>query len=323
MVIAWILGSVSEPIRRSVMFMKTAEDIWKHLESRYCIANGARKYQLSKMLFGKKQDGKLVNEYYIELRAIWQELNKKNEIKCTNYEKQGHTMEKCWACKACGKGGHTYEKCWTVVGYPPKFNNSKNLKNFKGKGKEEGGKSGNVKETTRNDQRWSKGKQEGKDKLAANVWSESDKNLSGGITASQLEKLLKMLPIPYKGGDSENEEEMEANLIELIICNMAQSVSYEWIIESGATHHMTGNGKFLSDVVKSQNQPKISMPTGHTTGVTEVGNVKLENDLCLKNILHIPAFKYNLMSVQKLTEQENCKVIFHPQYCIIHEEVEL
>ena len=58
MVMSWILGSVSESIRKSVMFMSTAEAIWRHLEARFCISNGARKSQLSKMLFEKKQSNR-------------------------------------------------------------------------------------------------------------------------------------------------------------------------------------------------------------------------------------------------------------------------
>ncbi|KAL2928842.1 Retrovirus-related Pol polyprotein from transposon TNT 1-94 [Bienertia sinuspersici] len=74
MVISWILGNVSENIKKSIMFMNTAKDMWKSLEQRFQISNGARKYQISKLIYETKQNGKSVNEYYTEMKILWEEL---------------------------------------------------------------------------------------------------------------------------------------------------------------------------------------------------------------------------------------------------------
>lgn len=37
----------------------------------------------------------------------------------------------------------------------------------------------------------------------------------------------------------------------------------------------------------------------------------------LTKVLHIPSFKHNLISVTKLTQESNCKAIFHPHYYVI------
>ncbi|KAL2942946.1 Antiviral helicase SKI2 [Bienertia sinuspersici] len=74
MVISWILGNVSENIKKSVMFMNTAKDMWKSLEQRFQISNGARKYQVTKMIYETKQNGKSVNDYYTEMKILWEEL---------------------------------------------------------------------------------------------------------------------------------------------------------------------------------------------------------------------------------------------------------
>ncbi|KAL2926363.1 4-diphosphocytidyl-2-C-methyl-D-erythritol kinase [Bienertia sinuspersici] len=50
-----------------------AYEIWRHLESRYSITNGARKYALNKQLFYTKQNGRIISEYYTNLKAIWVE----------------------------------------------------------------------------------------------------------------------------------------------------------------------------------------------------------------------------------------------------------
>ena len=47
--------------------------------------------------------------------------------------------------------------------------------------------------------------------------------------------------------------------------------------------------------------------------------MNLKNSIQLQNVLHVPAFKHNLLSVQKLAEDSKCKVNFMPKYCIIQD----
>ncbi|KAL2927268.1 Prostaglandin G/H synthase 2 [Bienertia sinuspersici] len=60
------------------MFMNTARDMWKSLEQRFQITNGARKYQVCKMIYETKQNGKGVTEYYTEMKILWEELDNMN-----------------------------------------------------------------------------------------------------------------------------------------------------------------------------------------------------------------------------------------------------
>ena len=74
MIIAWILGNVSDSIKKSVMFISNCSQIWKQLEQRYAIANRSRKYQLNKEIYETKQSSKSVTDYYTELKILWEEL---------------------------------------------------------------------------------------------------------------------------------------------------------------------------------------------------------------------------------------------------------
>lgn len=71
--------------------------------------------------------------------------------------------------------------------------------------------------------------------------------------------------------------------------------------------HLTHNVKEL----------KINLPTGETLVISHIGHVELKNGLRLNNVLYIPSFKQNLLSVQKLTEDGGLKVGFHPGFCVI------
>lgn len=74
MIISWILGLVSDSIKHSIMFVSDAHQIRNHLEQRFVLTNGTRKYKLNKELYESKQQGKHISEYYTHMRALWEEL---------------------------------------------------------------------------------------------------------------------------------------------------------------------------------------------------------------------------------------------------------
>ena len=43
-VIGWIMGSVSVPIKQTIMYMMSAREIWLYLERRFLTSNGSLKY---------------------------------------------------------------------------------------------------------------------------------------------------------------------------------------------------------------------------------------------------------------------------------------
>uniref|UniRef100_A0A7C8YMN2 Retrotransposon Copia-like N-terminal domain-containing protein n=2 Tax=Opuntia streptacantha TaxID=393608 RepID=A0A7C8YMN2_OPUST len=56
MVIAWIMNNVSDSIARSILYVKTAAEIWLQLDKRFAIANGSRKYNLLWSYCGGRED---------------------------------------------------------------------------------------------------------------------------------------------------------------------------------------------------------------------------------------------------------------------------
>ncbi|CAA0817247.1 Unknown protein, partial [Striga hermonthica] len=65
---------------------------------------------------------------------------------------------------------------------------------------------------------------------------------------------------------------------------------FDWMYDSGATHHMTGFLEFLSDV---QDIParSVQLPNGSLTMVTKAGTVYLEYHITLYDVLHVPSLR--------------------------------
>lgn len=129
-----------------------------------------------------------------------------------------------------------------------------------------------------------------------------------------------MLPTSTRGGDTD--DDIEGSYAGMVTFHIADSNKCdEWILDSGASDHMTGSFSMLSNVSSIDKNQLINLPTGETSKITHRGFVGLENDIKLKNVLYIPAFKQNLLSVHKLCQDNGCKVLFHDKYCIIQDNV--
>jgi len=116
----------------------------------------------------------------------------------------------------------------------------------------------------------------------------------------------------------------EDGYMDIVNANVEQnriSNSNKWIVDSGATCHMTSKLEMLYSVSNSNKNVgrKVYLPNGQTTSVTHSGNCKISADDVLENVLVVPNFKYNLLSVSKLTRQLNCSVHFFPECCIFQD----
>lgn len=171
-------------------------------------------------------------------------------------------------CTACGLKGHSADRCWTVVGYPkwhPK--NKRNIGQRPRDGYGAGGKNSSRSGTGNS---YTGGKRVGKknQRVAANAQSENDNvSVSGSsatITAQQWEQLLKLLPAGGKffGGGCETEDELDHNFAGMVTCLCASSVKNEWIIDSGASDHMTGELNMLLNAELMDNCAKMNLPNG-------------------------------------------------------------
>ncbi|XP_060217054.1 uncharacterized protein LOC132644475 [Lycium barbarum] len=74
LVVAWLANSVTKEIHRSVVYFKFAKDIWRELEARYGKADGARVFELKKVLAHISQGSLDIASYFTKIKQLWVEL---------------------------------------------------------------------------------------------------------------------------------------------------------------------------------------------------------------------------------------------------------
>lgn len=73
-------------------------------------------------------------------------------------------------------------------------------------------------------------------------------------------------------------------------------------MDSRATNHTVSSNKHLHNERVVGNVGKVQLPTGDSTTTSNVGNFQLNEGEVISNVLCVPAFKFNLLSVYKMTK---------------------
>ena len=90
-----------------------------------------------------------------------------------------------------------------------------------------------------------------------------------------------------------------------------------WIIDSGASDHMCAHKSLFSNLTLLPKSINVSLPTGHNIFITHVGSVPITHDIILHNVLYVPDFKLNLLSVPRLAAQLQCTISFSHSNCFL------
>ena len=98
--------------------------------------------------------------------------------------------------------------------------------------------------------------------------------------------------------------------------NTSHITSNDWILDNGATDHMVHSLQFFTSIT-SVVQILVRLPNGDVAKVTYIGTVQLSSTLIFENVLCIPTFSFNLVSISKPTQSPSCCCIFLSHYCFI------
>ncbi|XP_073022626.1 uncharacterized protein [Primulina eburnea] len=93
------------------------------------------------------------------------------------------------------------------------------------------------------------------------------------------------------------------------------SLSTRWVLDTGATHHICCSLSFFSS--SKSFSSRVTLPNNSVVYATHIGSVQLSPDLYLDDVLFVPQFSFNLLSISSLTNHTPCSVHFLSDSCFI------
>ena len=90
----------------------------------------------------------------------------------------------------------------------------------------------------------------------------------------------------------------------------------DWVIDTGATDHMVHFVTCFTSITTILNT-HVNLPNGEIALVTHIGTVRISEMLTLYNVLYVPSFSFNLISVNQLAKSISCCLIFFGTLCFI------
>ena len=76
--------------------------------------------------------------------------------------------------------------------------------------------------------------------------------------------------------------------------------SSTWILDSGASDHMTGMPDIFSSLQQSSTHTHVTVANGSHAIVNGIGTVIISPTITLSSVLYVPSFPFNLISIKKL-----------------------
>ena len=85
--------------------------------------------------------------------------------------------------------------------------------------------------------------------------------------------------------------------------------SNSWILDTRATDHMVHSVSQLTTITSIVHSC-VYLPNGEKVVVTHIGTMQISPTLTLTDVLCVPSFNFNLISVSQLTKHKFCCLIF-------------
>jgi len=111
-------------------------------------------------------------------------------------------------------------------------------------------------------------------------------------------------------------------LIQQHISNKFLSSFSSWIIDSGANDHICSSLSHFTSYHQI-NHISVKLPNENQVFANYSGTVFINQDNVLDNVLYIPNFTFNLLSIAKLIDNLSCVIVFYSNGCHIKDKTSL
>ena len=88
------------------------------------------------------------------------------------------------------------------------------------------------------------------------------------------------------------------------------------VLDTGAINHIIHSVTLFTKITSSITT-FIQLPNGEKVTVTHIGTIQVTSTFVLENVLCVPSFSFNLISVSKLTKSLSCYLVFLSNFCFI------
>ena len=347
MVLSWILNSIDPSISDSVIYTEHASAVWTDLKERFSQSNAPRIFQLQREIVSLQQNTLSVTLYYSKLKGLWDELNSYSEPITCSCGASCKIAEKDQANKVMqflmGLNDSYFAIRGQILLLQPLPSIGKIYAMILQEEKQrdltivqevmmvEGAKPGNnSRDKLRNKLHCThcdrnnhtvdrcfflhgfpsnnKSYKRGEKNTAKGDRPRANNTQAGApaLTTEQYQQLMNLL--------SNSNDEPQANTAGQFF----SSPGHKWIIDTGATDHITGRSELLQKKKTSQ-QSHVGLPDGHKALISCTGLARINAKTKVPDVLHVPSFHVNLLSVSKLTKSLNCSLTFYPDFCVLQD----
>ncbi|XP_019223774.1 PREDICTED: uncharacterized protein LOC109205516 [Nicotiana attenuata] len=205
------------------------------------------------------------------------------------------------SCTYCGKTGHTQEDCYRIIGFPDDFEFT-NHKGYQNQTK------GNAVVAHKEENPGGQGNEFNGNNFGQQLSKEQ---------VAEMMHIYKQTKLAQAGNTGINANAIAGTILKYSGSVFTTLKSDTWIIDSGASEHMCFDSNsflFLSPLPVPLN---ISLPNSFKVIVTHIGSISILPGHVLNNVLHVPEFKYNLLSVHRFCVQFKYDVLFTSVECVL------
>ncbi|KAM2491987.1 hypothetical protein PS1_043582 [Malus domestica] len=129
----------------------------------------------------------------------------------------------------------------------------------------------------------------------------------------------------FAGFLDDSENTLKCNIpgiINAISTALNANVTHDfWIIDYGATDHITNKPSSLHDFQRTIDPIHVSVANGKGEPILGKGEIRLLSEHTNSTALYVPSFPFQLLSIGKITKTLDCLAIFFPHIVVFQDRV--
>ncbi|KAL9233052.1 hypothetical protein vseg_008093 [Gypsophila vaccaria] len=327
MIVAWIFSTIDPSIRSTISYRDTAKELWDDIRQRFSLGNGIKVFQLkSEIVEWKQKDDETIMDYYGRLKKLWDDIN------------DFDALPSCF-CSGCKCGlNEILRKRWKtnvvrefLMGLEPYYATVRsNILGIDPLPSIHTVYSRLVQEEEVSFLTQRKIETPSLMTFAAKGSTSRPSN-RGGVTRSKCTYCSKLGHLEdrcwEKHGYPEGRGPKRIGSGPIVAANNVTTLGevsatannvrlngkdiHTWIVDTGASTHICCDTT-LFDSYRSISPIHVGLPNGTRT-------VRINECLVLTNVLFVPNFNYNLLSVSQLLSAQRISIQFTNTECVIQD----